>query len=61
MIFIFENKSWQEMIINFRLHNLNIRGGSNTLRDIYSPIQLRLAKFITCVNGMSSSKKNRII
>jgi hypothetical protein len=56
MIFIFENLSWAEIVLLFRLNNLNISGGSNTLRHILSPVQLRLAQFITCIEGMNSSK-----
>lgn len=55
MIFHFENQTWANLLLNFRRFDIIVSGGSNTKRHILSPIQLRLAQFIVCLEGFSSS------
>jgi hypothetical protein len=55
MIFHFENQTWANLLLNFRRFDIIVSGGSNTKRHILSPIQLRLAQFIVCLEGISSS------
>jgi len=55
MIFHFETQTWSNLLLNFRRFDIIVSGGSNTKRHILSPIQLRLAQFIVCLEGISSS------
>jgi len=55
MIFHFENQTWANLLLNFRRLDIIVSGGSNTKRHIISPVQLRLAQFIVCLEGFSSS------
>jgi hypothetical protein len=56
MIFIFENRRWNELLVQFRRFNILISGGSSGKRHILSPVQHRLSQFITCVEGMNTTK-----
>src|ERR1700721_1137133 len=39
-------------------HNIGISGGLTSKRHILSPIELRLAQFITCLNDIRKTKVN---
>lgn len=50
-IFIFKNELYHNICKNLALNNLVISGGSNTMKHILSPIQVRLARFIISINN----------
>src|ERR1700721_985268 len=39
-------------------HNIGISGGLTSKRHILSPVELRLAQFITCLNDIRKTKVN---
>ena len=56
IIYKFEETTWFEIKRQFKLLNLNIGGGSNVKRHIFSPLQLKLAIFIICLEKSNSFK-----
>lgn len=56
LVFIFEDKKWVEIISLFKSNNITINGGSNTSKHILSPVQFKLAQFISCLEGMDYKK-----
>ena len=56
-IFIFNSMPLPFIIAAFKLQNILLTSGSKNKRGVLSPIQLRLAQFNTCLEGI---KKNTI-
>lgn len=50
-IFIFENLTWKDLKNNFKLIDLNLNSGSITNRHILSTVEIRLARFLLCLDG----------
>lgn len=55
-IYIFHNISYREIVDILRSFNIIVSGGSVTKRHIFSPLQLRLARFIIGINGLDDSE-----
>jgi hypothetical protein len=54
-IFIFNGIPWAFIVASFRIKNIIISFGSNSRRGVLSPVHLRLAQFITCLEGMNKN------
>nr|YP_010130193.1 DNA-dependent RNA polymerase [Clavaria fumosa]QPZ51095.1 DNA-dependent RNA polymerase [Clavaria fumosa] len=54
-IFIFNGIPWGFIVAAFRINNIMLTFGANSRRGILSPLHLRLAQFITCLEGMNGN------
>jgi hypothetical protein len=56
IIYRFEETTWLEIKSLFKQLNINIGGGSNVKRHLFSPLHLKLALFIICLEKSNSFK-----
>jgi hypothetical protein len=57
IIYRFEETTWFEIKSRFKLFNINISGGSNVKRHLFSPLHLKLAIFILSLEKSNSFQK----
>lgn len=57
-LFIFEDISWENIVLLFKLNNLHISGGSSSKRHLISPIDINLIEFLLCANNFDIGLSN---
>lgn len=55
--FIFDFTEWKDLVHKFKILNITLSGGSNTKRQVLSPVQLNLARFLISIDGFKDSHK----
>jgi DNA-dependent RNA polymerase len=56
--FIFDHTEWKDLVHKFKKLNITLSGGSNTKRQVLSPVQLNLARFVISIDGFKESHKS---
>ena len=51
VFYIFKDIPWQIITLKFRFHNIEISGGSNSKKHLFSPNHLKLSQFLYCLFG----------
>ena len=54
-VFIFDYTEWKDLVHKFKKFNIELSGGSTTKRQVLSPVQINLARFLISVDGLKKS------
>lgn len=54
-VYIFENLNWKSLVHLFSSLNITLSGGSTSKRQILSPVQMNLSRFLIGVEGLKES------
>lgn len=57
-VFIFDHTEWKDLVHKFKILNITLSGGSTTKRQVLSPVQLNLARFLISIDGFKDSHKS---